>query len=153
MDKVWIQDWNNIVRNVIFADEELRSLMKLPEDITLSEFDRKYFINAGNAAEVLTNESVRIVYGMSHNGNTSNPHVRISELSFDIYVRSKDQRVLGEDILTRRSVLITSRLVDLLTSKRYLGVYLFWVSGETDLATSAVGYVRRHIDFSYEKVY
>ena len=149
----WIDDWNDIIRNVIFKDEELKSLMKLPANTNIITFIDKYFIRAGYTTEVLTNESVRIVYGTIARGDAMNPYVTRNEMSFDIYVKLEDLHNVERDRLVFRNHLIAKRLIDLLTNQRYLGVYQFTVEGEGDMGTSTIGYTRYNVTFGFKKTY
>ena len=149
----WIDDWNNIIRNVIFKDEELKSLMKLPANTNIITFIDKYFIRAGYTTEVLTNESVRIVYGTIARGDAMNPYVTRNEMSFDIYVKLEDLHNVERDRLVFRNHLIAKRLIDLLTNQRYLGAYRFTVEGEGDMGTSTIGYTRYNVTFGFMKTY
>lgn len=149
----WIDDWNDIIRNVIFKDEELKSLMKLPANTNIITFIDKYFIRAGYTTEVLTNESVRIVYGTIARGDAMNPYVTRNEMSFDIYVKLEDLHNVERDRLVFRNHLIAKRLIDLLTNQRYLGVYRFTVEGEGDMGTSTIGYTRYNVTFGFMKTY
>lgn len=149
----WIDDWNDIIRNVIFKDEELKSLMKLPANTNIITFIDKYFIRAGYTTEVLTNESVRIVYGTIARGDAMNPYVTRNEMSFDIYVKLEDLHNVERDRLVFRNHLIAKRLIDLLTNQRYLGAYRFTVEGEGDMGTSTIGYTRYNVTFGFMKTY
>ena len=149
----WIDDWNDIIRNVIFKDEELKSLMKLPANTNIITFIDKYFIRAGYTTEVLTNESVRIVYGTIARGDAMNPYVTRNEMSFDIYVKLEDLHNVERDRLVFRHHLIAKRLIDLLTDQRYLGAYRFTVEGEGDMGTSTIGYTRYNVTFGFMKTY
>lgn len=149
----WIDDWNDIIRNVIFKDEELKSLMKLPANTNIITFIDKYFIRAGYTTEVLTNESVRIVYGTIARGDAMNPYVTRNEMSFDIYVKLEDLHNIERDRLVFRNHLIAKRLIDLLTNQRYLGAYRFTVEGEGDMGTSTIGYTRYNVTFGFMKTY
>lgn len=157
VNRAWIDDWNDIIRNVIFKDEELKKLMKIPEGTKIMEFVDRYFVRAGYSTKVLTDEAVRIVYGDSFSMQTNSPLVTRNEMSFDIYVNLKDIHNVsnepGADRLVMRTQLIAMRLVNLLTQKRYLGSYRFWVVGERDIGTSTVGYTRYNVTFSYMKSY
>lgn len=153
----WMNDWNDIIRYVIFPDEELKSLMMVPEETTIIQFTDKYFIRAGYTNELLEKEDVRIVYGDTDAVSTNVPNVKKNVLSFDIYVRKTDLHNVTNDRLQYRTHLIANRLNTLLTkggtSGRYLGGYRFWPSKETDLGTRTVGYVRYNISFEYMRVY
>lgn len=149
----WQDDFDDIICNVIFSDDELKNLMKLPAKTDLYTFVKRYFIRAGLSTEILTNESVRIIYGISYSKPTDNPHVTVNELSFDIYCKTEDLRNATNNILKLRTTLIARRIYNLLTAKRYHGVYRFWIEGEGDKGTSVPGYVRYNITLGFEKTY
>ena len=151
----WIKDWNTIIRTVIFADYELKKLMKLPEKISIIQFIDKYFIRAGFTSKLLENESVRIVYSDVQGHDTDVPNVKKNMMMFDIYVRLEDLHNVGEDRLIMRTQLIADRLARLLTSERYLKEtgYRFWIAGDWDAGTKTVGYARYVLALYYMKVY
>jgi len=147
----WIDDWNDMIREVIFADEVLKTLMKLPAETKIIEFIDRYFIRAGYTNKILSDEAVRIVYGTIA-GPTNIDGVTKNQMSFDIYVKNEDLHNVGKDRLVMRTQLIAKRLYDLLTNKRYNGVYRFYDPHEGDMGTSAIGYARYNITFSYTRV-
>lgn len=150
----WITEWNDIIRDVFFADAELKSLMKIPDSTTIIEFVENYFIRAGYTGKLLTNQSVRIVYGIVGNNYAGqNPNVVNNTLSFDIYVKTEDQRNATNDRLVYRNQLIANRLRYLLMNQQYLGGYRFRMSKESDMGTSTVGYTRYCISFAFKRVY
>lgn len=149
----WIDDWNYIIRDVIFEDAELKSLMKIPEGTNIIKFIDEYFIQAGYTSKVLTNQAVRIVYGNVYSNETSNPMVLKNELSFDIYVKLDDIHNVEDDRLVMRTHLIADRLINLLTKHRYLKGYRFWVVGQREMGTSTIGYARYNVSFNYLKSY
>lgn len=151
--RVWMDEWNEIIRHVLFDDKTLMELMKLPEDINIIDFVDKYFIRAGYISTVLKNEPVRIVYGNITTGNPS-PFVTINEMSFDIYVKKEYIHNVTKDRLQYRSQLIAQRLFELLTSKAVKDTgYNFWINFEGDKSTSTIGYSRYNITFNYKKTY
>lgn len=40
----WMNDWNTIIRTVIFPDNELKELMRIPENTNIITFIDKYFM-------------------------------------------------------------------------------------------------------------
>ena len=148
----WITEWNDIVLNVFYKDEQLKSLMKLPEGTKVMKFIDQYFIRAGYTTKVLTNETVRIVYGTKSIGGVNNPHVTLNEMSFDIYVKLEDIH-MEDSPLSMRTHLIAQRIINLLTKSRYLGGYRFWVEGESEMGTSTIGYARYNVTFGYMRTY
>lgn len=149
----WIDDWNNIIRTVIFPDQELRTLMNLPSDIKIIDFIDNYFIRAGYTGKLLTNQSVRIVYGSYPVGPTENPNVTVDMMSFDIYVKQEDLHNVSNDRLVFRNQKIAERLHYLLMRQKRLYSYKFWFQSEGDLGTSMMGYTRYNISFKYKRVY
>ena len=102
-------------RDVIFADDELKRLMEIPEGTNIITFIERYFVRAGYSTKTLTNEAVRIVYGNIYSNPTDNPNVTRSEMSFDIYVKLEELHNAERDRLVYRTHLIAKRLIDLLT--------------------------------------
>ena len=140
----WIDAWNKIIREVIFADDELKTLMKLPEDTDIITFIDKYFIRAGYTNKVLEDEHVRIIYADLQGSDTGVPNVMRKMMTFDIYVKTEDLHNVGRDRLVMRTQLIANRLLQLLTDERYTKDtgYRFWIAGEWDQGTRTIGYGR-----------
>ena len=151
----WINDWNTIIRNVIWQDHELKKLMKIPPKTGILQFIDRYFIRAGYTNTLLTDEICRIVYADVQGNDTDVPNVRKNMMTFDIYVKQEELHNVGEDRLLMRTHLIAQRLNKLLTQERYLADtgYRFWIAGDWDLGTRTVGYARYTIAFYYMKVY
>ena len=151
MPSSWTREWNDIIRYVIFPDEGLKFLMKLPENTTIINFINKYFMRVGTVSEPLKDEVVRIVYGNYGSALANDVHVLKQEISFDIYVQTKQLHNVGEDRLVYRTELIAERLKDLLTRSdpELLGGYHFRCIGESDMNTSTIGYVRYNVTFQY----
>lgn len=149
---IWINDWNDIIRHVIFSDKELMNLMKIPEKTSIIDFIDKYFIRAGFTNKILSNEDVRIVYG-STSSATNIDGVTSNVMNFDIYVKLENLHNVGVDRLVMRTQLIAQRLIYLLTRVRYNGVYRFYDPVEGDMGTSAVGYARYRVSLSYTRTY
>lgn len=76
-----------------------------------------------------------------------------NELSFDIYVKLDDLHNVGKDRLRFRTNMIANKLVQLLTKTKHVCGYRFWIVGETDIGTSAIGYARHNITFGYLRSY
>ena len=152
----WINSWNKIIREIIWRDHELKQLMKIPPKTGILQFCDRYFIRAGYTNTLLTNEVCRIIYSDSQGFDTDVPTVKKHIITFDIYVKQEELHNVGDDRLLSRCDLIAARLYDLLTSERYLADtgYRFWpASGDLDLGTRTVGYVRKTIAFYYMKPY
>lgn len=150
----WKDNWNTIIRKVIFPDHELKTLMKIPSKTGIIQFIDSYFIRAGYTNKILTDETCRIIYSDNQPSDTNVPNVKKHTLFFDIYVKTEDLHNVGDDRLQLRTYLIGHRLSTLLTSERYLhGTgYRFWPAGDWDLGTRTIGYARYCIAFHYMKV-
>ena len=151
----WINNWNTIIRKVIWPDHELKVLMKLPPKTGILQFNQRYFIRAGFTNDLLTDETCRIVYSDSASHETDVPNVKRKVMTFDIYVKKEDMYNIGDDRLVSRLDLIVDRLDKLLRQERYLQDtgYRFWpVDGGLDLGTRTTGYARRSISYYYMKV-
>ena len=85
----WDDNWNDVIRTVIFQDDKLKAQMCLPHDITINQFIEKYFIQDAAADEVVTTEDVRIVYYDTKNDRNSHKSARLKYKEFDIYVNRK----------------------------------------------------------------
>lgn len=151
----WANEWNTIIRKVIYPDHDLRFLMKVPSKTGIIQFIDNYFIRAGYTNKILTDEVCRIIYSDNQPSETDNPRVTRNTLFFDIYVKIEDLHNVGDDRLMYRTHLIGQRLKNLLTDKRYCHDtgYRFWVAGDWDLGTRTIGYARYCIAFHYMKVY
>ena len=151
----WLNAWNTIIRQIIWKDDTLKTLMKLPAKTNIIQFIERYFIRAGFTDELLTDEVCRIVYSDVQGSDTEVPNVRKNMMTFDIYVKENELHNVGNDRLLSRADLIAERLYKLLTQERYLAGtgYRFWIAGDWDLGTRTVGYTRKTIAFYYMKVY
>lgn len=151
----WLNAWNTIIRQVIWKDDELKTLMKLPAKTNIIQFIERYFVRAGFTDELLTDEVCRIVYSDVQGSDTEVANVKKNMMTFDIYVKENELHNVGNDRLLSRADLIVERLYKLLTQERYLAGtgYRFWIAGDWDLGTRTVGYTRKTIAFYYMKVY
>lgn len=149
----WMNDWNDIIRDIIFKDDELKELMMLPADTNIISFVDRYFIRAGYTNKLLEDENVRIVYADIQGKETDVPNVLRNMLTFDIYVKLEHLHNVGNDRLIMRTQLIADRLLKLLTEQRYNNRYRFWIAGDWDLGTSTIGYARYSLALYYMKVY
>lgn len=151
----WKKAWNTIIRKVIWADHDLKTLMKMPPKTGIIQFVDRYFIKAGYTNKLLTDEVCRIVYSDMQGYDTEVPNVKKNMMIFDIYIKDSEMRNIGDDRLITRADLIEDRLKKLLTSERYLQDtgYRFWIAGDWDGGTRVTGYQRQTIAFHYMKVY
>ena len=81
----WVNAWNTIIRKLIWPDEELKTLMKLPAKTNIIQFVDRYFIRASFTNNLLTDEVCRIVYSDSPGYETDVPNVKRNLMIFDVY--------------------------------------------------------------------
>ena len=149
----WTKAWNDIIRHVFFQDEELKRLMEIPEGTTIIQFIDNYFIRGGSANKLLTDQKVRIVYGMIDNALYNTPYMGDTVLSFDIYVKNEELHNVSRDRLEMRTVAIAERIKYLLMKDRYTqSLYRFREPHQSDMATTTIGFSRYNISFRFLKV-
>ena len=108
--RTWDDNWDDVVRSVIFKDDKLKALMCIPDGTTITKFIDKYFIEDENPDEILTDEKVRITYYDSPGRDTGNKNVFNRYKEFDIYVKQDVVHNATEDRLKKRYKLIAERL-------------------------------------------
>lgn len=148
--RTWADNWNNIVRYVLFRDDKLRSLMLLPDKTNIIDFITKYFIEDANPDELITDEKVRIICYDSDGGALRNPNVKFHYKEMDIYVKDDVLYNATDDRLQRRYHLIAERLKYLLLRQKHVQHMSFRFESECNLWTKVPGYKRYHVTFSYK---
>lgn len=148
--KTWKDNWNNVIRHVLFPDEELRKLMLLPDDISIIEFIDKYFIQDENAGEQLISEPVRILYWDSEGRDSGNMNVRNKYKEFDIFVKEDVLHTATNDRLQNRYDQIAERQKYLLLKDTHVQGLRFRYEDDYNLWTKTIGYKRYHVVFSYK---
>lgn len=148
--RTWKDNWNNIIRNVIFQDEELLDLMLIPDGCKITQFIDKYFIEDETSDEIVTDEKVRITYGTTKGFDSGNSNVKIRFLEFDIYVRNDELHTASRDRLQNRYDLIAERLKYLLLHRDRIEHMHYEYEDEYNLFTKVVGYRRYHLVFSFK---
>lgn len=148
--RTWKDNWNNIIRDVFFEDEKLKELMLLPEECTIIDFIREYFIEDLNPDEVISDHKVRISYYDSQGRDSGNKNVRCKYKEFDIYVKQDYLHNATYDRLQNRCHLIAERLKYLLLRQEHVCLMHFEYEDDYDLWTKTIGYKRYHIVFSYK---
>ena len=148
--RTWQDNWNNIIRYVLFQDKKLKDLMLVPEGTNILTFQDKYFIRDGSTDELLTNEKVRIVYHDAQGWDPSSAHVRGKYKEFDIFVSDDVEHTATDDLLQSRQVLIAQRLKYLLLRERVCQGIRFQYEDEYDLWTNTVGYKEYRLTFFYK---
>ncbi len=148
--RTWADNWNNIIRHVFFRDEELKSLMLIPKDCTVTQFVEKYFLEDDSAGEIITDEAVRVVYCDEKSADIGHPNVLLKYKEFDIYVKDNVMYTASRDRLQTRLHLIAERIKYLLTRYRVIEHMSFRYRDEFHLWTKTAGFRRYHIVFTYK---
>lgn len=148
--QTWKDNWNDVIRYVLFKDSVLKQLMLLPDDTTITKFVDKYFVQDEVGSEILTDEKVRIVYYDSRGRDTGNKGVRNHYKEFDIFVKEDVLHTATNDRLQNRFDLIAERLKYLLLRDRYVCGLRFNYEDDYNLWTKTIGYRRYHVVFSYK---
>ena len=149
--RTWNDNWNNVIRNVLFQDQKLLDLMLIPKGTDILKFQDKYFIRDGSTDELLTNEKVRIVWHddkMSRGMNSN--HVFGHFKTFDIYVNEDVEHTATKDRLQSRQVLIAERIKYLLLRRHNCQNLHFEYEDEYDNWTKTVGYKLYKLTFFYK---
>ena len=149
-ERTWNDNWNNVIRYVLFRDEKLKKQMLVPDGVRVNEFILKYFVKDAAADELLVNEKVRIVYYDRTGWDTGNKNVKLRYKEFDIYVKEDVLYNATDDTLKSRANLISERQQYLLTKDDTIQHLRFAYEDDFDMWTKTVGYKRYHIIFSYK---
>ena len=148
--RTWQDNWNNVVRNVLFADTKLKELMLVPEGTDIMTFQKKYFIRDGSTDELLTNEKVRVVAYDELGSSTWNKGVRVKYKNFDIFVSEDVEHTADIDRLKSRQILIAERIKYLLLRQKVCEHMHFEYEDEYDMWTKTVGYKMYKLTFFYK---
>lgn len=148
--RTWQDNWNNVVRNVLFPDDRLKELMLVPVGTDIITFQKKYFIRDGSTDELLTNEKVRIVCHDDESLKTFNKGVNIKYKVFDIFVKDDVEHTADIDRLRSRQVMIAERIKYLLLRRLYVENMRFGYEDEYDQWTKTVGYKLYRLNLYYK---
>lgn len=148
--RTWQDNWNNVVRNVLFPDDKLKELMLVPVGTDIITFQNKYFIRDGSTDELLTNEKVRIVTHDDQGSWTFNKGVNVKYKSFDIYCSEDVEHTADVDRLKSRQVLVAERIKYLLLRQAVCEHIRFGYEDEYDMWTKTVGYKLYRLTFFYK---
>lgn len=150
------KDITKAIRLLLFNDEKLMDLMMVPadkRDDLVSFRDEYCVVGLDNAPNVIAdNVPVRLVLGWASASDTNNPSVLLRKLRFEIYVSLTYQYEESDNVLDRRTELITNRIIYLLSEKRIEGFKLK-VADLGDLDTFSYDYTRSFVTFTVKNVY
>lgn len=149
-ERTWQDNWNNVLRNVLFPDRRLKELMLIPEGTDIRKFREKYFIRDGSTDELLTTEKVRVVHHDDEALNGGHPHVRGKYRTFDIYVSEDEEFTCDRDRLRSRQVMVAERIKYLLLRKYNCENIHFMYEDEYDQWTKTVGYKMYKLTLFYQ---
>jgi len=139
-ERTWQDNWNNVVRNVIYPDDKLKELMLVPVGTDIVTFGKKYFIRDGSTDELLTNEKVRVVCHDDQGFDTFNKGVHGKYKTFDIFIKEDVEHTADIDRLKSRQVMVAERIKYLLLRRWNCENLHFQYEDEYDQWTKTVGY-------------
>lgn len=150
--RTWNDNLNNVYRDVLFADTELKECMAIPESEhdNIAAFRDRYFVRSPIPDEIVTDEKVRVAWYTEEGTMFGDPHVRKKYLRFDIYCHQDELYTYGIDRICPRTQKIAERIKELLVGTTYVCHLKFDYEDEYDLSTKMVGYRRYCILFSYK---
>ena len=148
--RTWQDNWDNVIRNVLFPDDKLKELMLVPIGTDIMTFQKKYFIRDGSTDELLTKEKVRIVTNDQQGSWTFNKGVNLKYKCFDIYVSEDVEHTADVDRLKSRQILIAERIKYLLLRQWNCQNMHFQYEDEYDMWTKTVGYKLYRLTFFYK---
>lgn len=159
-ERTWEDNWNNVIRRVLFASAELKSEMLIPAAAkdNIKTFITKYFVEDVSTDELVVDEDVRIIWNVEDNPYTrGSKHVHSKHLVMDIYVKRDKlygvETGVGADGLKVRDVAIAKRIRYLLTREKSVEHISFEFENEYRPMSRAVGYQRLRLAFTYYATY
>lgn len=149
--KTWKDNLNDVIRDVVFPDDDLLELMMIPEEDreNIVLFIDKYFIRDPGPDEIVTNEDVRICYSETQ-GQSLGSNVLRKYIFFDVYVKNDHLHDFDDDMLSFRTDKICQKLKENLTDETYVCRLRFSYVDDYSLFTKMIGYTRHRIVFSYK---
>lgn len=150
----WANNFVNVIRHVLFADEELKTLMAIPQEDfnSIMAFRDKYLVRGSTTDALMINEKVRILYYEGEPTETTAPNIMTHRVYFDIYVRQDHAFNATNDRMMHRADLIAKRLNELLSGKRIFDIR-FYGRGVYHQTARAEGYDRTVVVFVYKRIY
>lgn len=147
--KTWAMRWDDILRDVLFPNEELAELMMIPAGTNIVTWINKYFVDYSVCTELVTDEDVRVLWSEDQSSHTTNPLVNKRKIAFDIYVKTEHAKDATDDLLQSRARLISQKLTEMLTFPDVVGRVDFEYVDDYDIGTKMVGYTRHTLILSY----
>lgn len=105
--------WDDVLRDVLFPDEELKELMLIPAGTDIVTWTEKYFVDAELCNEIVTDEDVRVLWYEDQSSRTGNPLVNRRKICFDIYVKRNHEKDATNDLLRSRCRMISQKIQEL----------------------------------------
>ena len=151
--RTWNDNWNDVIRHVLFKDEKLKTQMLIPEDVSVQDFIEKYFIRDVSPDEVITTEKVRVSHYDTQGGDTGNVNVKRKYKEFDIFVHESELHTADTDRLRSRAELIAERIKYLLLREKNICGLRFSYEDEYDpLASNGDGENIRKSVYNYNEL-
>lgn len=104
--RTWADNWNDVLRDVIFPDVRLLELMLVPtaDRQDIRKFLDRYFVEDILSDAPVTDEKVRVLYYETEGGKLGgDPHITRKRLEFDIFVRNTELYTADRDRLRNRA--------------------------------------------------
>jgi len=147
--KTWADNWNDVIK-LFYKDRYMRKLMCVPDNVEIGPFMKQYFVRGIGVDELVTQESVRIMWSDGEGTDLYNKNVKLKTKVFDIYVKDSVLHTATQNTLQFRFDLIADRMKDLLLRKKHVCHMSFkWVDGY-DMYTKSLGYSRYRVIFMYK---
>lgn len=125
--------------------------MLIPDNTDIITFIDKYFLQNTSGDQLITTQSVRVLWYDSVGSNSGNKDVKNMNKQFDIFIKDNVSHNADNDRLRMRHDLIANRLRTLLTKQDVVCNMRFKYEDEYHLWTKIPGYRRYHVVFSYKK--
>lgn len=149
--RTWKDNLNNVIRDVLFCDDELLDYMMIPEEERddIIRFIEKYFIRNPAPDELVTKENVRVCYSELE-GTSMGSNILKKYIYFDVFVKDSHLHDVGDDMLQFRTDCICQKLKEDLTDTKYVCLLDFTYVDDFQLHTKVANYTRHRIIFSYK---
>lgn len=153
--QTWDDNWNDVVRTVLFPDVRLKELMLIPDrdKNDIMKFITEYFVQYPMTDEVLGDHKVRVIYDDEEPDEMNIPQAVRARMAFDIFVHSDHLHTADKNRMKDRSILIAHRIRYLLTRSTYVCNLRFNMGKAFGVGAKTIGYRRYRLVMNYHKTY
>jgi hypothetical protein len=97
--RTWEDNWNNVIRYVLYQDDILKEYMLVPDDgtVAIDKFIKNYFIRSAMPDALVTDQKVRVIYYETEGQDMNIQQARMRYLEFDVYVKDSEEHTIGRD--------------------------------------------------------